>query len=118
MQGDSDGLCLTFLCLLRHIFYKAVPDIVPCQPVKVTDTAADIAVEYEYVPDDRKFGVVAQIRIVQDIPLFGCKVERVAVCRFLAAVEGIDLVVAVLHPLAPVQEGAEEVHDIDDGRVG
>ena len=68
MQGDSDGLCLTLFGLLRNIFYKAVSDIVPCQPVKVADTAADITVEHENVPDDCQFGVVAQIRIVQNVP--------------------------------------------------
>ena len=74
--------------------------------------------EHENVPDNRQFGIVSQVRIVQDIPLVRCKVEGIAVGRFLAAIEGIDLVVGILHPLAPVQEGAEEVHDVDDGRIG
>lgn len=69
-------------------------------------------------PDNRQFGVAAQIRVIQDVPLFRCKVKRVAVGRLLAAVERIDLVVGILHPLAPVQERTEEVHDVDDGRVG
>jgi len=75
-------------------------------------------VEHEDVTDDGQFRAVAQVRIVEDIPLFGSEEERVAVGRFLAAVEHIDLIVGILHLLAPVQEGAEQVHDVDDGRTG
>ena len=74
--------------------------------------------EHEYIPDDRQFRMNTQIRIVQDIPFLRSKVERISVCRFLAAIECIHLIVGILHPLAPVQECTEEVHDIDDGRVG
>ena len=118
VQGHPDGLRLALLRLLRHVFQKAVLDVVSREPVKVTHTAADIAVEHENVPDDGQFRAVAQISVIQDVPLFRCEVERVAVGGFLAAVEGIDLVVGILHLLAPVQEGAEQVHDVDDGRAG
>jgi len=118
MQRHPDGLRLTFLRLLRHVFQKAVLDVVPREPVKVTHAAADIAVEHEDVPDDVQFRVVAQVRIVENIPLFRSEEERVAVGGLLAAVEGIDPVVGILHLLAPVQEGAEQVHGVDDGRAG
>ena len=118
MQRHPDGLRLTFLRLLRHVFQKAVLDVVPREPVKVTHAAADIAVEHEDVPDDVQFRVVAQVRIVENIPLFRSEVEGVAVGGLLAAVEGIDLIVGILHLLAPVQEGAEQVHGVDDGRAG
>ena len=118
VQGDSDCLCLTLFRFLWHVFQKAVLDIFPCQPVKVSDATADIAVEHEYIPDDRQFRIVTQIRIVQDIPFLRSKVERVPVCRFLAAVECIHLVVGIFHLLAPVQECTEEIHNVDDGRVG
>ena len=118
MQGYSDGLRLAFLRLLRHVFQKTVLDVVPCESVKVTHTATDIAVEHEDVPDDGQLRAVAQVRIVEDVPLFGSEEERVAVGRLLAAVEHINLVVGILHLLAPVQEGAEQVHDVDDGRTG
>ena len=103
---------------MRHILQKAVLDVLLCHPVEITDTTTDIAVEYKYVPDDSQFRAVAQIRVVQDIPLFRCEVERVAIGRLLAAINCIDFVVGILHSLAPVQERAEKVHDIDDGRVG
>ena len=83
-----------------------------------THAAADIAVEHEDVPDYGQLRVVAQVRIVEDVPLFGSEEERVAVGRLLAAVKHIDLVVGILHLLAPVQEGAEQVHGVDDGRAG
>ena len=118
VQRHPDGLRLTFLRLLRHVFQKAVLDVVPREPVKVTHAAADIAVEHEDVPDDVQFRVVAQVRIVENIPLFRSEVEGVAVGGLLAAVEGIDLIVGILHLLAPVQEGAEQVHGVDDGRAG
>ena len=118
MQWDPDGFRLALLCLLRHILQKAVLDVLLCHPVEITDTTTDIAVEYKYVPDDSQFRAVAQIRVVQDIPLFRCEVERVAIGRLLAAINCIDFVVGILHSLAPVQERAEKVHDIDDGRVG
>ena len=118
VQRHPDGLRLTFLRLLRHVFQKAVLDVVPREPVKVTHAAADIAVEHEDVPDDVQFRVVAQVRIVENIPLFRSEEERVAVGGLLAAVEGIDPVVGILHLLAPVQEGAEQVHGVDDGRAG
>ena len=118
VQGYPDSLRLTFLRLLRHVFQKTVLDIVPCETVKVTHAAADIAVEHEDVPDDVQFRVVAQVRIVENIPLFRSEVEGVAVGGLLAAVEGIDLIVGILHLLAPVQEGAEQVHGVDDGRAG
>ena len=109
---------LTFLRLLRHVFQKAVLDVVPREPVKVTHAAADIAVEHEDVPDDGQLRTVTQVRVIQDVPLFRSKKERVAIGGLLAAIEGIDLVVGILHLLAPVQEGAEQVHDVDDGRAG
>ena len=118
VQGYPDGLRLAFLRLLRHVFQKAVLDVVPRETVKVTHAAADIAVEHEDVPDDGQLRVVAQVRVIQDVPLFRSEVERVAVSGLLAAVEGIDPVVGILHLLAPVQEGAEQVHDVDDGRTG
>ena len=118
VQGYPDGLRLAFLRLLRHVFQEAVLDVGPREPVKVTHTAADIAVEHEDVPYDGQLRVVAQVRIVENVPLFRCEVERVAVGGLLAAVEGIDLIVGILHLLAPVQEGAEQVHDVDDGRTG
>lgn len=118
VQRHLDGLRLTFLRLLRHVFQKAVLDVGPREPVKVTHAAADIAVEHEDVPDDGQFRVVVQVRIVEDVPLFRSEEERVAVGGLLAAVEGIDPVVGILHLLAPVQEGAELVHDVDDGRAG
>ena len=118
VQRHPDGLRLTFLRLLRHVFQKAVLDVVPREPVKVTHAAADIAVEHEDVPDYGQLRVVAQVRIVEDVPLFGSEEERVAVGRLLAAVKHIDLVVGILHLLAPVQEGAEQVHGVDDGRAG
>ena len=118
MQRHSDGLRLALLRLLRHVFQKAVLDVVPREPVKVTHAAADIAVEHEDVPYDGQFRVVVQVRIVEDVPLFRSKEERVAIGGLLAAVEGIDPVVGILHLLAPVQEGAEQVHDVDDGRAG
>ena len=118
MQRHPDGLRLAFLRLLRHVFQKTVLDVVPRESVKVTHAAADIAVEHEDVPYDGQFRVVAQVRIVENIPLFRSEEERVAVDGLLAAVEGIDLVVGILHLLAPVQEGAEEVHGVDDGRAG
>ena len=118
VQRHSDGLRLALLRLLRHILQKAVLDVLLCHPVEITDTTTDIAVEYKYVPDDSQFRAVAQIRVVQDIPLFRCEVERVAIGRLLAAINCIDFVVGILHSLAPVQERAEKVHDIDDGRVG
>ena len=118
MQRHPDGLRLAFLRLLRHVFQKAVLDVGPREPVKVTHAAADIAVEHEDVPDDGQFRAVVQIRVIQDVPLFRCEEERVAIGGFLAAVEGIDPVVGILHLLAPVQEGAELVHDVDDGRAG
>ena len=118
MQRHPDGLRLTFLRLLRHVFQKTVLDIVPCETVKVTHATADIAVEHEDVTDDGQLRVVAQVRIVENVPLFRCEVERVAVGGLLAAVEGIDFIVGILHLLAPVQEGAEKVHGVDDGRAG
>ena len=118
VQRHSDGFRLAFLCLLRHVFQKTVLDVVPCEPVKVTHAAADIAVEHEDVTDDGQLRVIAQVRIVEDVPLFRSEKERVAVGRLLAAVEHIDLVVGIFHLLAPVQEGAEKVHDVDDGRAG
>ena len=118
VQRHPDGLRLTFLRLLRHVFQKAVLDVVPREPVKVTHAAADIAVEHEDVPDDGQLRTVTQVRVIQDVPLFRSKKERVAIGGLLAAVEGIDLVVGILHLLAPVQEGAEQVHDVDDGRAG
>lgn len=118
MQRHPDGLRLAFLRLLRHVFQESVLDVVPREPVKVTHSAADIAVEHEDVPDDGQLRAVTQVRIVEDVPLFRSKKERVAIGGLLAAVEGIDLVVGILHLLAPVQEGAEQVHDVDDGRAG
>jgi len=118
VQRHPDGLCLALFCLLRHVFQKAVLDVVPRETVKVTHAAADIAVEHEDVPDYGQLRVVAQVRIVEDVPLFGSEEERVAVGRLLAAVKHIDLVVGILHLLAPVQEGAEQVHGVDDGRAG
>ena len=118
VQRHPDGLRLTFLRLLRHVFQKAVLDVVPREPVKVTHAAADIAVEHKDVPYDGQLRTVTQVRIVEDVPLFRSKKERVAIGGLLAAVEGIDLVVGILHLLAPVQEGAEQVHDVDDGRAG
>ena len=118
VQRHSDGLRLAFLRLLRHVFQESVLDVVPRESVKVTYAAADIAVEHEDVPYDGQLRAVAQVRVIQDIPFFRSEVERVAVGGLLAAVEGIDLVVGILHLLAPVQEGAEQVHDVDDGRAG
>ena len=118
VQGYPDSLRLAFLRLLRHVFQKTVLDVGPREPVEVTHSAADIAVEHEDVPYDGQLRVVAQVRIVENVPLFRCEVERVAVGGLLAAVEGIDPVVGILHLLAPVQEGAEQVHDVDDGRAG
>ena len=118
MQRHPDGLRLAFLRLLRHVFQEAVLDVGPREPIKVTHSAADIAVEHEDVPYDGQFRVVVQVRIVEDVPLFRSEEERVAVGGLLAAVEDIDLVVGILHLLAPVQEGAEQVHDVDDGRAG
>lgn len=118
VQRYPDGLRLAFLRLLRHVFQKAVLDVGSREPVKVPHSAADIAVEHEDVPYDSQFRTVAQIRVIQDVPLFRCEEERVAVGRLLTAVEGIDLVVGILHLLAPVQEGAEQVHGVDDGSAG
>ena len=118
VQRHPDGLRLTFLRLLRHVFQKTVLDIVPCETVKVTHATADIAVEHEDVTDDGQLRVVAQVCVIQDVSFFGSEEKRVAVGRLLATVEGIDLVVGILHLLAPVQEGAEKVHDVDDGRAG
>lgn len=118
VQGYPDGLRLAFLRLLRHVFQEAVLNVGPREPVKVTHAAADIAVEHEDVPDDGQLRVVAQVRIVENVPLFRSEEERVAVGGLLAAVEGIDLIVGILHLLAPVQEGAEQVHGVDDGRAG
>ena len=118
VQGHSDCFRLALLCLLRYVFQKPVLDVVPREPVKVTHAAADIAVEHEDVTDDGQFRVVAQVCVIQDVSFFGSEEERVAVGRLLAAVEHIDLVVGILHLLAPVQESAEKVHDVDDGRAG
>lgn len=118
VQGYPDGLRLAFLRLLRHVFQESVLDVGSREPIKVTHAAADIAVEHEDVPYDGQFRVVAQVRIVENVPLFRSEEERVAVDGLLAAVEGIDLVVGIFHLLAPVQEGAELVHDVDDGRAG
>lgn len=118
VQRHPDGLRLTFLRLLRHVFQKAVLDVVPREPVKVTHAAADIAVEHEDVPYDGQLRAVVQVRVIQDVPLFRSEEERVAVGGLLAAVEGIDFIVGILHLLAPVQEGAEKVHGVDDGRAG
>ena len=71
VQGYPDGLRLTFLRLLRHVFQKAVLDIVPCETVKVTHTAADIAVEHEDVTDDGQLRVVVQVCVIQDVSFFG-----------------------------------------------
>ena len=117
MKRYSDYFCLAFLCLLRHILQKSVLDVVSCQSVQITHTAADIAMEHEYIPNDSQFRVVVQICIIQDIPFFGCQIERIAVCRFLTSVKLIYLVVGILHFLAPVEKSAEEVHRVDDGRV-
>ena len=118
VQGYPDGLRLAFLRLLRHVFQESVLDVGSREPIKVTHAAADIAVEHEDVPYDGQLRVVAQVRIVENVPLFRSEEERVAVDGLLAAVEGIDLVVGIFHLLAPVQEGAELVHDVDDGRSG
>ena len=118
VQRHPDGLRLALLRLLRHVFQESVLDVGSREPVKVTHSAADIAVKHEDVPYDGQLRVVAQVRIVENIPLFRSEEERVAVGGLLAAVEGIDLVVGILHLLAPVQEGAEKVHDVDDGRTG
>ncbi|UKI17788.1 MAG: hypothetical protein L6V80_06595 [Bacteroidales bacterium] len=97
MQWDPDGFRLALLCLLRHILQKTVLDVLLLgHPVEITDTATDITVEYENVPDDSQFRAVAQVRVVQDIPLFRCEVERVAVGRLLAAINCIDFVVGIL----------------------
>ena len=118
VQRHPDGLRLTFLRLLRHVFQKTVLDIVPREPVKVTHATADIAVEHEDVTDDGQLRVVVQVCVIKDVSFFGSEEERVAVGRLLTAVEGIDLVVGIPHLLAPVQEGAEQIHDVDDGRAG
>lgn len=118
VQRHSDGLRLAFLRLLRHVFQESVLDVVPRESVKVTYAAADIAVEHEDVSYDGQLRAVAQVRVIQDIPFFRSEVERVAVGGLLAAVEGIDLVVGILHLLAPVQESTEKVHGVDDGRAG
>ena len=118
VQRLPDGLRLTFLRLLRHVFQKTVLDVGPREPVKVTHAAADIAVEHEDVTDDGQPRAVVQVRVIQDVPLFRSEEERVAVGGLLAAVEGIDFIVGILHLLAPVQEGAEKVHGVDDGRAG
>ena len=118
VQGYPDSLRLAFLRLLRHVFQKTVLDIVPREPVKVTHATADIAVEHEDVTDDGQLRVVVQVCVIKDVSFFGSEEERVAVGRLLTAVEGIDLVVGIPHLLAPVQEGAEQIHDVDDGRAG
>ena len=118
VQRHSDGLRLAFLRLLRHVFKETVLDVGPREPVKVTHAAADIAVEHEDVTDDGQPRAVVQVRVIQDVPLFRSEEERVAVGGLLAAVEGIDFIVGILHLLAPVQEGAEQVHGVDDGRAG
>ena len=118
VQRHPDGLRLAFLRLLRHVFQESVLDVGSREPIKVTHAAADIAVEHEDVPDDGQLRTVTQVRVIQDVPLFRSKEERVAVGGLLAAVEDIDLVVGILHLLAPVQEGAEQVHGVDDGRAG
>gem|GEM_PF-5707466 len=118
VQGYPDSLRLAFLRLLRHVFQKTVLDVGPREPVKVTHAAADIAVEHEDVTDDGQLRVVVQVCVIQDVSFFGSEKERVAVDGLLAAVEHIDLIVGILHLLAPMQEGAEQVHDVDDGRTG
>ena len=82
MQRYSDRFCLTFLCLLRHILQKSIFDVVSRHSVQITHTAADIAMEHEYIPDHCQFRVVVQIRIIQDIPFFGCQIERIAISRY------------------------------------
>ena len=74
--------------------------------------------EHEDVTDDGQPRAVVQVCVIQDVPLFRSEEERVAVGGLLAAVEGIDFIVGILHLLAPVQEGAEKVHGVDDGRAG
>ena len=118
MQRNPYDFCLALLGLLGHIFQESVLDVVSREPVQVAHATAYIAVEDEDVTDGGQFRVVAQIRIIQDVPLFGSEVERISIGRFLASVEGIDLVVGIFHFLAPVQEGTEEIHYVDDGRVG
>ena len=74
--------------------------------------------EHEDVTDDGQLRVVVQVCVIKDVSFFGSEEERVAVGRLLTAVEGIDFIVGILHLLAPVQEGAEKVHGVDDGRAG
>ena len=93
MKRYSDNFRLAFLSLLWHIFQESVLDVGFCKSVQVAHSAADITMEHENVTDNRQFRIVVQVCIVQNIPLFRCKVERVAVCRLLAAIERIDLVV-------------------------
>ena len=118
MQRYPDGLRMALFCLLRHVFQETVLDVGPREPVKVTHAAADIAVKHEDVPYDGQLRAVVQVRVIQDVPLFRSEEERVAVGGLLAAVEGIDFIVGILHLLAPVQKGAEKVHGVDDGRAG
>ena len=73
--------------------------------------------EHEYIPDNCQFRTVVQIRIVQDISFFRCQIERITICRFLASIKLIYLVVGIFHFLAPMEKSAEEVHRVDDGRV-
>lgn len=118
VQGYPDSLHLAFLRFLRHVFQRTVLDIVPCETVKVTHTAADITMEHEDIMGGGQLRVIVQVCIIEDASLFGGEEERAAVDRLLAIIESIDLVVRIPYLLVSVQKGAEQIHSVDDGCAG
>ena len=96
--------------LLRDILHTAVNDVRLGQPVQVADTAADKALEHEYVTVDR-IGCTqsAQIGIVHFVPLFKSKIERVTI-HGLGNLVLVKRIVSCQSALdAPLDDGTDAV---------
>lgn len=110
-----------FLCLAGDVLYgDAVvggDDVIGSEGEEVADAAADVALEDENVAGGLEFFVIAHIRLVQQVALFGGEVVGGAV--FLGAdgvfAEGIVLRVSHIHTPAPI--GTDGAHITDDGVV-
>ena len=117
-QIDLDGALAVFLGLLRNVLYGesvgALDDVFRSEVEQVADTAADVALEDEYVAGKSKLFVI-QLCFVIDVSFLGGEVVGRAIILGACGVLFEGIVGGVTHVQQPVPVGTDSLHIIDDG---
>ena len=118
VQGNMKCLGHLAFGLIGNVGKRVVGNVLVGEAIEVAHTASRQRLEHKDITHESETGIVGQISIIDFVTLFQGKEERVAMHGIGKGYLPVGIVLRDALADAPLQEDAQHVHRVNDGRIG